>query len=246
MTRVGYLGSIVIAFALGGIGMWAIQGNYKPLLRHAMALIETQHTQPNSQTPAPSAQVTRHPNALRAQQSTTPSQPHTPGTQSLFGNTPLAQTNPFKEMQRMQSRMNRFFSQNGFFGNGFFGNNGMSQSSNTGQGGFFNFGSGSMFGNIGSWFSNPTAGTGTSITEGQNSHSVYYKMKLGRNQNVSNVKVKVNNGYVSINARLQNRARNAFSASTVSEKFPVPAGVDANSAKITRQGDSIVIRFKKV
>ena len=75
---------------------------------------------------------------------------------------------------------------------------------------------------------------------------MYYKVELGNKQDLSNVKVNVDHGYVSINAKLQNKSNNSYSASTVSERFPVPAGVDPNSARITKQGDAIVIRFNKV
>ena len=54
------------------------------------------------------------------------------------------------------------------------------------------------------------------------------------------------NGYVSISAELSSRSNNGYARSSVSESFPVPAGVDPNSAKVQKEGDAVVIRFDKV
>ena len=231
MTRMSYLGSIVVAFAVGGIGMWVVQGNYKPILDHVSAWIHTEHTDPLTQA-KPSS---NHGIAMPSSTSQGKVQ-----SQNSSGVSPLtAQANPFAEMQRMQQQMNRFFSQDPFFNSGIFGGNPLPQAGHAVTPNGF-------FGNNTTWFSGQPGSTGSTITQGQDAHSVYYKMKIGNNQDVSNVKVNVKDGYVSINAKLQSKAANSFSASTISEQFPVPAGVNANSAKITRQGDDIVIRFAKV
>ena len=49
-----------------------------------------------------------------------------------------------------------------------------------------------------------------------------------------------------IDATLQDKTSNSLSTSSLSERFPVPQGVDPNSANISRKGDSIVIRFNKL
>ena len=224
MTRMSYLGSIVVAFAVGGIGMWVVQGNYKPILNHLASAFHDSHIMPAAQAkPSPMHGTSNSPGKVQSQNSIASTMP----------------ANPFAEMQRMQQQMNRFFSQDPFFNSGIFGGNPLPQAGHAVTPNGF-------FGNNTTWFSGQPGSTGTTITQGQDAHSVYYKMKIGSNQDVSNVKVNVKDGYVSINAKLQSKASNSFSASTISEQFPVPAGVNANSAKITRQGDDIVIRFAKV
>lgn len=222
-----YLGSIVVAFALGGIGMWA----GKPALDHLLAEYHTGHNQPVTQDKPSST------HGMVKQSSNSPARVQSQG--SVGAN--VAQANPFAELRQMQQQMNRFFSQDPFFNSGIFGGN-LPPRAGHGVGPAPN----GFFGNNTTWFSGQPGSTGTTITQGQDAHSVYYKMKIGNNQDVSNVKVNVKDGYVSINAKLQSKASNSFSASTISEQFPVPAGVNANSAKITRQGDDIVIRFAKV
>ena len=225
MTSKTYLGSIVIAFAVGGIAMWA----YKPIVNYMLAEFHSVKHQADPQ----------------AKTSTTPGIV-TPSANSQ-GNSIATMTpaNPFAEMQRMQQQMNKFFSQDPFFNSGMFGGNQL-PGQNSPAGHAVRPAPNGFFGNNTTWFSGQPGSTGTTITEGQDAKSIYYKMKLGSNQDVSNVKVNVKDGYVSINAKLQSKAKNSFSASTISEQFPVPAGVDANSAKISRQGDDIVIRFAKV
>ena len=236
MTKASYLGSVLIAFALGGLGMWAVQGNYKPLWNHLLAQFDSHHLVSTSNRTTPN---TTSPAGVTSQSQQQSGQ----NVFSLGNGSSQALANPFKEMARMQQQMNRFFGQNGFFGFG--GSHVSGQSGSTGQG-FFNSGPGGFFGNTSSFFSNPTGNMGATITQGETAHSVYFKMHLGHHQDASNVKVNVKHGYVSINAQLQSKSRNAFSSSSVSERFPVPAGVDPNSAKITKKGDSIVIRFSKV
>lgn len=236
MTKASYLGSVLIAFALGGLGMWAVQGNYKPLWNHLLAQFDSHHLVSTSNQAAASTNPATNVTSQSQQQLGQ----NVPGLGTTSSQAPA---NPFREMAQMQQQMNRFFSRNGFFGFG--GGHVNGQSGTSGQG-FFNFGPGGFFGNTNSFFSNQTGNMGATITQGENAHSVYYKMRLGHHQDVSNVKVNVKHGYVSIDAQLQNKSRNAFSSSTVSERFPVPAGVNPNSAKITKKGDSIVIRFSKV
>jgi HSP20 family molecular chaperone IbpA len=112
---------------------------------------------------------------------------------------------------------------------------------------FFNhddfFGQGGIAGNSGFPFSNAPPGIGTELQQGEDDYSVFYKLQVG---NLSNLNVKVENGYVSINAEMSNKSANALARSTISESFPLPAGVDPDSAKIDKENDAVVIRFSKV
>ena len=127
----------------------------------------------------------------------------------------------FKEMERMRSQMDQFFKQDDFFGK-----NGIT-------------------GNFGSWLNTPDGGFGAKIQKGQDEKTVFYKIKIG-DKDLSNVKVNVDDGYVSIDARLVDKSKNGYAQSSISESFPVPSGVNPDSAKIDKEGDSIVIRFNKV
>lgn len=156
-------------------------------------------------------------------------QRHHQPANAIAENTPLsapgfngmASSGPFKEMERMRRQMDQFFKQDDFFGK-----NGIS-------------------GNFGSWLNTPDGGFGTKIKKGEDPKTVYYKIKIG-DGNMSNVKVDVDDGYVSIDAKLKEKSKHSVAQSSISESFPVPAGVDPKSAKIKKEGDSIVIRFDKV
>jgi HSP20 family molecular chaperone IbpA len=99
--------------------------------------------------------------------------------------------------------------------------------------------------NFGSLFNSAPTGIGAELQQGEDDHSVFFKLQVG-DQDVSNLNVRVENGYVSINAELSDKSANAFARSTVSESFPLPAGVNPDSAKINKEKDSVVIRFDKV
>ena len=184
MKKATFLGSLVIAFALGGAGMWAWQ----------------QHQQANSQVLAP---VTSPSGGMALMQ---------PG-QALI--------DPIEEMEQMHRSMERFFNRDDLFNPGVFS------------------------GNFGSWFTTAAGGFGTGIQEAEDEQSVFFKMKVG-DKDVSNVNVTVENGYVSINAEVTDETANAYAHSSISQSFPVPVGVDPDSAKIDQEGDSIVIRFDKL
>jgi len=86
---------------------------------------------------------------------------------------------------------------------------------------------------------------GTGLVAGEDQDSVFYTLDTG-GQAVSNVNVTVENGYVSIDAEMSDKSSNTYAHSSVSQTFPVPAGVNPDSARVDNQGDSIVIRFDKV
>ena len=143
---------------------------------------------------------------------------------NLFNDKSFASAqDPFKEMERMRKQMDQFFKQDDFFGKG------------------------GISGNFGSWFNTPQGGFGTKIQRGEDDKSVFYKIKVG-DEDLSNLRVNVEHGYVSIEAKLEDKSKsgNSYAASSISENFPVPPGVDPNSAKIDKEGDSVVIRFDKV
>lgn len=198
MNKAGYIATVLIAFALGGAGMWTWQ-HYRlaPIADDDSIAMSSVSTAP-------------------LQTSSTP-----PATKNLANpNTPAFQ-DPFQAMQQMQHQMDQFFNQDDFFGH-------------TG-----------ITGNFGSWFNTPQGGFGTKIQKSEDKNSVSYKLKVG-DKHPSDVHVDVQNGYVSINAKLTDKSNNSYAQSSVSESFPVPAGVDPNSAKIDKQGDAIVIHFDKI
>jgi len=143
-----------------------------------------------------------------------------PGGNQLAKTDPLM-NDPVKEMERMHRQMEKFLYRDDFFGpSGFFGN-------------------------VGTWFNTGQAGFGTRIQESEDDHSVFYTVKVG-DKDASKVNVKVENGYVSINAKITDKTANAYAQSSISQSFPVPAGVDPDSAKVNQKGDSVVISFDKV
>ncbi len=147
----------------------------------------------------------------------------------LQANPLTARTDPFAAMEQMQQQameemhrhMQAFFNHDDFFG----------------QGG--------IAGNSASVFGNGAAGVGAGLEQGEDDHSVFFTLKVG-DQDVSNLNVKVENGYVSINAEMSDKSANTLARSTISESFPLPAGVDPDSAKIDKVNDAVVIRFDKV
>jgi hypothetical protein len=130
-------------------------------------------------------------------------------------------TDPFQAMEEIHQQMQAFFNHDDFFSQG------------------------RIAGNSASPFSTAPGEIGTVLQQGEDDYSVFFKLKVG-DQDVSNLNVKVENGYVSINAELSDKSANAVSRSTISESFPVPIGVDPDSAKIDKENDSVVIRFDKV
>jgi len=128
---------------------------------------------------------------------------------------------PVQEMAQMRRQMEAFFDRDDFFRSGGFA------------------------GRFGSWFSGAQGGFGTRVEEGEDKDSVFYKLQVG-DGDVSDMNVTVQNGYVSINAQMKAQSNNAFSQSSISQTFPVPPGVDPDSAKVDREGDAIVVRFEKV
>ena len=199
MNKTGYIATVLIAFLLGGAGMWTWQ-HYRlaPVSDHTGIAMNSSPTTALGNLQAPGA-----------------------GSNPASPNTPQAFQDPFKAMQQMQQQMDRFFNQDDFFGHS------------------------GITGNFGSWFNTPQGGFGTKIQKSEDKNSVSYKLKVGNN-NLSNVHVNVQDGYVSIDAKLTDKSNNSIAQSSVSESFPVPAGVDPNSAKINKQGDAIVIRFDKI
>ncbi len=128
---------------------------------------------------------------------------------------------PIQQMAQMRRQMEAFFDRDDFFRNGGFA------------------------GRFGSWFSGAQGSFGTRVEEGEDRDSVFYKLQVG-DGDVSDVNVTVQNGYVSINARMNEQSRNAYASSSIAQTFPVPPGVNPDSAKVDREGDSIVVRFEKV
>lgn len=225
MTKLNFLGSMLIAFALGGAGMWAYDGNLKPLLHRVESRGSVQTTGQATASLAPGGVVPGNSGSITSNRG------------NLGSPLPLqGQLDPFQQMLHMQQQMNRIFGQDNFFnmGPGFFGaapgqGNGVGQGSSQPGMNFFQGGTASN----------------TSIEQGEDANSVYYKLHVG-DQDLSNVKVNVTDGYVSIDAKLENKSSNSYSSSSVSERFPVPAGVDPDSAKISHEGNDLVIRFAKV
>jgi len=126
-----------------------------------------------------------------------------------------------REMEAMHQRMQAVFGHDDFFAQG------------------------AMPGGFGTVFSAPQMGFDAGLQQGEDDHSVFYKLNTG-DQDVSNVNVKVENGYVSINADLKEQSDNSYAQSSFSQTFPVPPGVNPDSAKVDKQKDAIVIRFDKV
>lgn len=144
---------------------------------------------------------------------------------SLAPGSPGLQTDrlpdPVKQMEEMRHQMEQFFNRDDFFK----------------QGGFS--------GRFGSWFDTAQGAFGSRIEEGEDKKSVFYKIQVG-DRDVSDVNVTVEDGYVSIGAEMTNKSNNAYSQSSISQTFPVPPGVDPDSAKIDQEGDAVIVRFNKV
>jgi len=107
------------------------------------------------------------------------------------------------------------------------------------------FGPAGFFGHPAARFSTAGMDFGTSIQESEDEHSVFYTVKVG-DKDSSKVNVSVENGYVSINAEITDKTANAYAQSSMSQSFPVPAGVDPDSARVDQKGDSVVISFDKL
>jgi HSP20 family molecular chaperone IbpA len=210
--------SLLSAFALGGAGMWAWQQHSIPAAHETLA---------TAALPAPNtvAALPSQPFAQAVQPLAQQARPIARQAQPLvdpFAAEPFAAMRGMHlQMEQMRQRMQAFFNHDDFFG----------------QSG--------LAGNFGSGFNAAPAGFETPIQQGEDDHSVFYTMTVG-DSDVSNVNVSVENGYVSINAELTEKSSNSYAQSSVSQTFPVPAGVDPDSAKVDREKDAIVIRFDKV
>lgn len=187
MKRAAFAGSLLVAFALGGAGVWSWQHyrDDRAAVPEGIASSGDLAVDPLDQLSGPPV------------------------------------VDPVREMDRMRRQMQAFFNRDDFFR------------------------SGAFTGRFGSWFNSAQGGFGTRIEEGQDQDSVFYKLQVG-DRDVSDVNVRVENGYVSINAQMKEQSDHAYAQSSISQTFPVPPGVDPDSAKVDREGDAIVVRFEKV
>ncbi|MEZ5501508.1 MAG: Hsp20/alpha crystallin family protein [Halioglobus sp.] len=221
MNKSFFLGSVLTAFALGGAGMWLWEQRASAAAQSAtaMAAVPTSQgvqVQPLLQAQA-QPQVQVQPQVKTHPQHGAQPQPFGGVADPFLAMAQMQQ----QAMQRMRQQMQAFFDHDDVFGGG------------------------ALAGNFGAVTDPLQGGFSTGLQQGEDDHSVFYTMEVG-DQDVSNLNVKVENGYVSINARLSDKSANAYSQSSVAETFPIPAGVDPDSAKVDQRDHAIVIRFDKV
>lgn len=123
---------------------------------------------------------------------------------------------PFEEMERMQERMDRMF------------------------------GGQRHFPDFDRWFD----GTFGDFPLGQiesreDTDAIYYVLDVSGND-VNNLSVTAEDGYVTINAELTSNTGAMTSTTSINQRFPVPPGVDPESVELLHKDDEILIRFRKV
>jgi HSP20 family molecular chaperone IbpA len=122
---------------------------------------------------------------------------------------------PFKEMDRLQKEMDRHFMPDNFS---------------------------SLFDG---WFSREYGDLPVStIRMEEDDEHVYYKLETGE-QDVSETNVSVAGTMVTFTAKLTTHSGSGSSTSSISQRFPVPAGVEPMSATISVQDEEIVVQFDK-
>ena len=123
---------------------------------------------------------------------------------------------PFKEMDRFQKEMDQYLGQNNF---------------SSGFDDWF----GNRFGDL------PVS----SIDRDEDDDFIYYKIDTN-DLEVKSADVNIDNGTVSISVELVSKTSVAETASSLSQRFPVPADVDPDSVQLDIENDEIIVRFTKV
>ncbi len=65
-------------------------------------------------------------------------------------------------------------------------------------------------------------------------------------KDVANIDVVTENGYVSISAEVKERTANSTSSMSISQRMPLPFGVDPNSTRVLHEDGEVLVRFQKV
>ncbi len=82
------------------------------------------------------------------------------------------------------------------------------------------------------------------ITMNEDTGYLYYRLDTG-GQAVTDTSLEVAEEAISFNATLTSTSAGSRSSRSISQRFPLPGGVDPNSALLTVEDDEIVIRLTK-
>ncbi len=123
---------------------------------------------------------------------------------------------PFREMDRLQKEMDRYFSNDGFS---------------------------SRFGH---WFSRRFGGfPASSIRMEEDRDHIYYRIDTNGLE-VRKADVRVENDMVSIQVEMGRNTGTRQTSSTISQQFPLPPAVDPDSVKLEIEDDEIVVRLTRL
>ena len=75
--------------------------------------------------------------------------------------------------------------------------------------------------------------------------AVYYRLDV-EGKEVANVTVTTEEGYLSVSADLNERSGSMVSSTSLSQRFPLPGGVDEDSLSVTAESGEVIIRLEKL
>lgn len=82
------------------------------------------------------------------------------------------------------------------------------------------------------------------IVRQEDEDAISYRLNV-KDQDVVDLKANVENGYVSIEAKLKRQTNTTVAESQFARRFPLPLDADPDSLAIDRDQDAVVIRFDK-
>lgn len=65
-------------------------------------------------------------------------------------------------------------------------------------------------------------------------------------KSLADVQVESAQGYLSVDAELEEQSEHTRATYSISQRFPIPAGVNQDSLKVVHEQDEVIIRFDKV
>lgn len=94
------------------------------------------------------------------------------------------------------------------------------------------------------WFDRKSAFDVDTIEQQEDENTISYRLNV-EDQDVVDMKANVEDGYVSIEAKLKRQTNTTVAESQFARRFPLPVDADPDSLVIDRDKEDVIIRFDK-